>query len=101
MGFVQKVINPIAYRANADRTQVDLIVSQDGADILKDELGSCRPPSYYRIKMSLGQILEREFFSAYIKTGGPQKLDTAKENEQANSARRRRFDDLTGKEGSR
>lgn len=101
LGFVQKVISIVLHKTNADRTQVDLIVSQDGADVLKEKLGSCRPPPYYRIKMSLGQILEREFFSAYIKTCRPQTFYTAQEDEQANSPRRRRFDDLTREEGSR
>ncbi|KAK0383080.1 hypothetical protein NLU13_8994 [Sarocladium strictum] len=54
MGFIQKV---------------DLIMSQDHANIVQEKLDYILSPSYSRVTMTLGQILEKDFFTDYVKTG--------------------------------
>ena len=50
--------------------QIDLILPQEGAERLREKLkGNLPTPSYSRVTMTLGQILERDFFAAYVKTG--------------------------------
>ncbi len=52
---------------------MDLILPQELLQIIKDRIGSESRlvPSYYRVTMSLSQILEGDFFNEYIKTGKP------------------------------
>ncbi|KAI5855928.1 ribonuclease P 40kDa subunit-domain-containing protein [Tricharina praecox] len=53
--------------------QVDLILPTDIYDIISKSLHSCpsltAPPTYHRLVMPLGAILEPDFFNTYIKSG--------------------------------
>lgn len=50
---------------------MDLVIPQDLLQLVQDKLAreSCSAPAYYRVNMTLGQILEGEFFTEYIKIG--------------------------------
>lgn len=53
--------------------QVDLILPTDIYDIISKSLHSCpaltTPPTYRRLVVPLGAILEPDFFNTYIKSG--------------------------------
>ncbi|KAJ1334225.1 ribonuclease P subunit [Microdochium nivale] len=51
--------------------KVDLIMPQDAVELVKDKLeaASLLVPSYHRVIMTLGQVLEGDFFTEYIKLG--------------------------------
>lgn len=53
------------------KQQVDLILPQDLLQVVKDRIESQSRlvPSYYRVIMTLGQILQGNFFTEYIKIG--------------------------------
>lgn len=56
-------------RLFADTAQVDLILPQESAAAVRQHLQSATPPRYSRVRMTLGQILERQFFTLYVKEG--------------------------------
>lgn len=54
----------------ADRQKVDLIASQECYSVLYEKLVEQRPqPVYARVTMTLGQLLEAEFLTEYVKKG--------------------------------
>ena len=50
---------------------MDLIIPQDLLQLVQDKLAreSFSASAYYRVDMTLGQILEGDFFTEYIKIG--------------------------------
>ncbi|PTB38682.1 hypothetical protein M441DRAFT_145316 [Trichoderma asperellum CBS 433.97] len=50
--------------------KVDLIVPRDIHDIVAQKMAERESPSYYRIVMTLGQVLETQFLTQYIKLEG-------------------------------
>jgi ribonuclease P/MRP protein subunit RPP40 len=52
--------------------QVDLILSAELHDAVSEQLAKAKePPRYSRVVMSLGDILQGDFFTEYIKKGAP------------------------------
>ncbi|KXJ91649.1 ribonuclease P 40kDa subunit [Microdochium bolleyi] len=51
--------------------KVDLILPQDVAELVRDKLEAAAllVPTYHRVIMTLGQVLEGDFFTEYIKLG--------------------------------
>lgn len=50
--------------------QVDLVMPRDSWKLIQQTfLSNARTPQFYRVSMSLGQILEGAFFTEYIKIG--------------------------------
>lgn len=50
--------------------QVDLILPQEIFSIFQQKvLNSHMPPQYKRVTMTLGQVLEKDFFQEYLKIG--------------------------------
>ena len=50
---------------------MDLILPQDLLQVVQDKLAreSHAAPAYHRVDMTLGQVLEGDFFTEYIKIG--------------------------------
>lgn len=50
---------------------MDLILPQEELQLVQDRLEreSCSTPAYYRVNMTLGQVLEGDFFTEYVKIG--------------------------------
>lgn len=72
LGFIHKVleamgeINDLVF----DSSQVDLLLPQEKSESLRQKLTNNRPsPCYYKLVMSLEQVLEREFLDECIKRG--------------------------------
>lgn len=50
--------------------QVDLILPQECYELVLQKLvKEMAPPTFYRVVMTLGQVLDGAFFNEYIKTG--------------------------------
>ncbi|PNP44124.1 hypothetical protein TGAMA5MH_04411 [Trichoderma gamsii] len=58
--------------------KVDLIIPQDIYDVVVQKMAERESPSYYRVTMSLGQILETKFLTQYIKLGNLMMLSEGK-----------------------
>ncbi|KAL6907270.1 ribonuclease P 40kDa subunit domain-containing protein [Trichoderma evansii] len=58
--------------------KVDLIIPQDIHDIVVQKMAERESPSYYRVVMTLGQVLETEFLTQYIKLGNVLMLSEGK-----------------------
>lgn len=58
------------YWIGINRLQVDLILPAEVHDAVSEQLAKAsKPPRYSRVVMSLGDVLQGDFFTEYIKRG--------------------------------
>jgi ribonuclease P/MRP protein subunit RPP40 len=51
-----------------------LVIPQDICDTIVQKMAEREAPVYYRVIMTLGQVLETKFLTQYIKLGAPIQL---------------------------
>ena len=72
LGFIHKVTQAMEVIDGLvpNSLQVDILLPQEKSESLRQKLTNSRPPPcYYKLLMSLEQILEREFLEEGIKKG--------------------------------
>ncbi|KAL7794375.1 ribonuclease P 40kDa subunit domain-containing protein [Trichoderma ceciliae] len=71
--------NPWTAISNLDFIhKVDLIIPQDIYEIVVQKMTARESPAYYRVVMTLGQVLETKFLTQYIKLGNVMMLSEGK-----------------------